>query len=243
MSKKVLFGLDNMLIDSYRNRNGEVVIEPRPGVLELLDKLRELKKQKEVEYVLFTGLPKRWVKTEVDVLGAQNFFDNIVSNETYLAIKPGSIEDKVFGIHSEFYGLKPFTVIEGDLLLIEDNPIMQRAGEAIKSEYEMKDLNRIIDICKVDFYESIDNRRYDIIDELEETQEKTAFNIKRIQKMRENLDTIMEKGMLEMEKIYDNIVQFASENFVPSQRVNKYLPVADKDDFESQLQRLIDLHF
>lgn len=242
MSKKVLFDLDNTLIGSYRNREGKLVLEARPGVLDLLNKLREFKKQHDVQYILFTSVPKNWVETGITILEAHDFFDDIICRDTLLPIEPGSIEEKIFGLKSEFHGLKPFTVLKGDLLLIEDNPIMQKAGEAIKLEYKEKESERKIDICKVTFYEAVDPRRYDIIEELERTEEKTDFNTKRLQHMRDNLDKIGVDNQLEMEKVYDSIVQFIF-NTVQSPADKNIPPQEELTDFESQVQKLIDLYF
>lgn len=242
MSKKILFDLDNTLVGSYRNKEGKIVLEARPGVLELLDKLRDLKKQKDIKYILFTNVSQKWVEVEMDILEAHDFFDDVINRDTMLSVVPGSIEEKIFGTDGEFYGLKPFTVIEGDLLLINDNPFMEKAGEAIRSEYESQESTRKIDFCKVSFYEAIDPRRYEIIEELEKREEKTEFDEKRLQHMRENLDKIDIDNEAEMEKVYDSVLEFTF-GVSHTQKQEKETEDTEFNDFELQVQKLIDLYF
>ncbi|MFP3726410.1 NIF family HAD-type phosphatase [Priestia filamentosa] len=244
MSKKILFDLENTLVGSYRNHEGKLVLEARPGVLNLIEKLRDLRKQKDVEYILFSNLSKSWTELKLEVLQAENFFEDVVYRETILPVEAGSIEDKVFGAGSEFYGLKPFSVIEGDLLLVEDNPFAVKAGELIRSEYKAQQPSRKIEVCKVSFYEAVDPRRYEIIEELENQEEKTEFNEKRLLHMKENLDKIGVDNEKEMERVYDSIVEFTfgigHTNVHEHQGQENHMEL---NDFELQVQKLIDIYF
>lgn len=211
MTLNVIFDLDNTLVGTFRNKGRVFEVEARPGAMELLNRLRKLKKARNIKYILFTKSVFEEAEKGIASLGGEDFFDEIITYENIPSFEIGSVEFNVFSENGPFYGLVPVSLLADNLLLVDDNYQMIQAMEKVKTAYQDRGIQKQYSSYLVPYYEAMNPMMLELIYELESKQRHTDIEKHLINETKRYINRGNEISLLEMNSLYDYIEFIAAK--------------------------------